>query len=321
MNRPLPLEVARRKIRVVQKARRIWDGFEDATQHYVTSDSSRWHSNQYYWERFAPQMREHLARLSSDLNRIYSNATFKMTSFLGAGPIGIDHFVFHADFEFGRTCLIQLEGRYRQLEEQSMEAERLRILSYLAQQEESRPHVPVEAEDVAKALGIDVRRTKRQLRLLRNDGQVKLAESHGDHVVAIITEEGHWLLDEGPRAGRAEKIEVHVEQMVMGDNLGVQASGEGQIVIQQQQPGLGEIAPLVTAFIEAVDSSPATAEEKQDAALDANQLLLEARKARPDKGSLLQKVGVIATWAQALSLGPTGAAIVERIRDIVQALS
>jgi len=215
---------------------------------------------------------------------------------------------------------MELEGRYRQVEEQSMEAERLRILSYLAQQEESRPHVPVEAEDVAKALGIDLRRTKRQVRVLGNDGQVKLAESHGDHVVAIITEEGHRLLEEGPRASRAEQLEVHVEQMIMGDNLGVQASGQGQIVIQQQ-PGLGQIAPLVTAFIEAVNSSAATAEEKQDAALDANQLLLEARKARPDKGSLLQKVGVIATWAQALSLGPTGAAMVDRIRDIVQALS
>jgi len=321
MNGPVPTDVLRRKIAIVRKARRIWDGFEDATQHYVTTDGSRWFRNQDYWERFAPQMREHLARLSSDLNRIQSNATFEMTWFLGAGPLGIDNSVFQAKFEFGRSCLIELEGRYRQLEEQSMEAERLRILSYLAQQEESRPHVPVEAEDVAKALGIDLRRTKRELRLLRNDGQVKLAESHGDHVVAIIMEEGHRLLEEGPRASRAEQIEVHVEQMIMGDNLGVQASGEGQIVIQQQQPGLGKIAPLVTAFIEAVNSSPATAEEKQDAALDANQLLLEARKARPDKGSLLQKVGVIATWAQALSLGPTGASIVDRIRDIVQALS
>ena len=319
MNGPVPTDVLRRKIAIVRKARRIWDGFEDATQHYVTTDGSRWFRNQDYWERLAPQMREHLARLSSDLNRIQSNATFEMTWFLGAGPLGIDNSVFQAKFEFGRSCLIELEGRYRQLEEQSMEAERRRILSYLAQQEESRPNELIEADEVAEALGIDVRRTKRQLRLLRNDGQVELKEALGDDVAAIITEEGHRLLEEGPRASRAEKIGVYVEQMVMGDNLGVQASGEGQIVIQQQ-PGLGGMAPLVTAFIEAVNSSPATAEEKQDAALDANQLLLEARRARPDKGSLLQKVGVIATWAQALSLGPTGAAIVDRIHDIIQAV-
>ena len=101
MNGPVLTDVLRRKIAVVRKARRIWDGFEDATQHYVTTDSSRWLRNRYYWERFAPQMREHLARLSSDLNRIQSNATSNMTGFLGAGPFGIDTFVFHADFELG----------------------------------------------------------------------------------------------------------------------------------------------------------------------------------------------------------------------------
>jgi DNA-binding transcriptional ArsR family regulator len=321
MSGPVPTDVLRRKIAIVRKARRIWDGFEDATQQYATTDGSRWFRNQDYWERSAPQMREHLAWLSSDLNRIQSNATFEMTWFLGAGPLGIDNSVFQAKFEFGRSCLIELEGRYRQLEEQTMEAERLRILSYLAQKEDSQPDALVEAEEVAEALGIDLRRTKRQLRLLRNDGQVKLEESIGDHVVAIITEEGHRFLEEGPRASRAGQIEIHVGQMVMGDNLGVQASGERQIIIQQQQPGLAKIAPLVEAFIEAVNSSAATTEERQDAALDATQLVLEARKARPDKESLLEKVRVVATWAQALSLGPTGAAIVERIRDIVQALS
>jgi DNA-binding transcriptional ArsR family regulator len=320
MNGPVPSDVLRRKIAIVRKARRIWDGFEDAAQHHVTTDGSRWFRNQDYWERFAPQMRDHLARLSSDLNRISSNATFEMTFFLGAGPLGIDNSVFQAKFEFGRSRLIELEGRYRQLEEQSMEAERRRILSYLAQQEERRPSELIEADEVAEALGIDARRTRRQLRLLGNDGQVELAESWGDDVAAVITEEGHRFLEEGPRVSRVGQIEIHIGQMVMGDNLGVQASGDRQVVIQQQEGDLAQIAPLVEALIEAVNSSPATVEQKQDAALDATQLLLEARKAKPNKESLLQRVQVIATWAQALSLGPTAAAIVDRIHDIIQAV-
>lgn len=298
----------------------MWDGFEDATLAYVTTDRSRAYTNYEYWRRCAPQMREHLVRLSSDLNRVRSNATREMTFFLGLGPDGIAAPEFQASFEFGRACLVELEGRYREQEQQSMEAERRHILAYLAEAEQRQPGAYIEASRLAEDLAINITRTKRQLRLLRNDGLAGLVETIGGGVDAIITDEGHRFLEEGPTGARRGQMQIHIGQVVMGDNLGVQAAGDRQVVIQEQ-PGTAEVGPLVEAFIAAVNSSGGTAEQKQDAALDAAQLALEARKATPDRQAFLAKVGVLATWAQALSLGPTCAQIVDRIRQIAEALS
>jgi hypothetical protein len=320
MNSVPPIKLVQSKIRVVRKARKIWDGFEDATQHYVTTDRMRSYRNYDYWQRSVPKMREHLVRLASDLNGVRSNAVPEMTRFLGYGPAGADDPMIAAKFEFGRTCLIELEGNYRRMEEKAMEAERRRILSYLAQADAAHFDQFVSTDAIVAALGMTATQTKTQLRLLKNDGMVQLIQVNENPVKAKITAEGHRFLEEGPRVSQAGQIELHIGQVVMGDNLGIQASGDRQVVIQQQQTGLGEIAPLVERFIECVNSSSAGPDQKQDAALDAAQLLLEARKAEPGKESLLAKVGVMATWAQALALGPTAADIVDRIRQIVEAL-
>ncbi len=197
-----------------------------------------------------------------------------------------------------------------------MEAERRTITEYLARHESESPGKLAEADEIAAAVGLDGKRVRIQLRLLKNDGLVQLSEAHGDSVSAIITAEGHRYLEEGRPTSQPS---IRIGQVVVGHNYGIQAADVG-VVIQGETGLSASLQPLIEQLLVCIRDSGNSDEEKDDASIELAQVAAEAKKHKPNRERLIGFIKNLATISQALALGPNAAVVIEQMTSIVEAM-